>query len=184
MVYLVNQREGHAQPVCNCSCSFGATGIRTDNDSLLVVRDVVLDILFQQRAPIEVVDGNVEEALVLRIVQVHGDDMVCTGASQEICNKGAGLRNPLLVTGSGLKTIFRGLAGRGACFLVVWGSGGGRRRSAVLVLMGAVGERGDGRVSIAGRDVAVGLGRVHRVAAFRGAISVMRVARGSQTVSG
>jgi hypothetical protein len=42
------------------------------------------DVALEQVPAVEVVHGNVEEALVLRVVEVHGDDVICSRAGQEI----------------------------------------------------------------------------------------------------
>lgn len=67
-MHLVDQGEGHTKPVCDGGGALCSAGIGTDDHRLLVVWDVVLDILLQQWAAVEVVDGDVEKALVLRVV--------------------------------------------------------------------------------------------------------------------
>ena len=174
----MDQRERHTQAVRNRSGPLRPAGIRTDDDRLLVVRDMVLDVLLQQRAPVEVVDGDVKEALVLRIVQIHGDDMVCPGAGEQVCYEGAGLGYPLLVAGAGLETIFWGFGSGGTRLFVLWGLSRGRGRI-VFVMLGAIGKRGDGGVAISGGkggEVAVGLCRIQGVTAFRRAIGIMCIA--------
>jgi hypothetical protein len=64
---LVDQRKGHAKGVGDGGGSLGASSVGADNDGLLVVGDVELDIFAQQVAPVEVVDRDVEETLVLRV---------------------------------------------------------------------------------------------------------------------
>lgn len=81
---LVDQRKRHAKGISNGSCPLSSTSIRTDNDSLPIVGNVVLDVLAQKMAAVKVVNGNVEEALVLGVVQVHGDDMVSTSTGQQV----------------------------------------------------------------------------------------------------
>ena len=44
---------------------------------------------------IQIIDRDVEEALVLRVVQVHGDDVVGAGAGEQVGDEGARLRHPL-----------------------------------------------------------------------------------------
>lgn len=68
MMHLVDQGEGHTKPIGDGGGALRSAGIRTDDHSLLVVGDVVLDVLLQQRAAVEVVDGDVEKALILRVV--------------------------------------------------------------------------------------------------------------------
>lgn len=97
----MNQRKVHSQCIGNICRSLSATGVRRDDDAILhsavLGHDLVLDILSQQVAAVEIVDGDVEEALVLRVVQVHGDDVVGAGAGQEVGDEGAGLGDPLAV---------------------------------------------------------------------------------------
>lgn len=69
---------------------------------------MLLYIFLQQGSAIEIVDRNVEEALVLGIVQVHGDDMVGAGTGEKVCDQSAGLGDPLLVAGA----WFEGIRGR------------------------------------------------------------------------
>lgn len=135
----MDQCEWHSQPIRDRSGSLRAAGVRADNHRLLVVRDVVLDVLLQQRAAVEVVDGDVEEALVLRVMQVHGDDVVSACAGEKVGDECAGLGDPLLVPGAGLETIFRGLRGGWAGLVLVRGDLGEGCGSGVLVRLGAVG---------------------------------------------
>lgn len=64
---FVDEGKGHAEGVGDGGCAFGATCIGADDDGLLVVGDVELDVFAQQVAAVEVVDGDVEEALVLGV---------------------------------------------------------------------------------------------------------------------
>ena len=99
----MNERKGHPKRVRNRRGALCSSGIRADNHGLLVVWDAVLDVFAQKVAAVEIVDGNVEEALVLRIVEIHGDNVVCACASEEICNEGTGLRDPLPIAWVGLE---------------------------------------------------------------------------------
>jgi hypothetical protein len=65
--FFVNKGKRHAERIGNGSRTLGSASIRTDHDSLLVVGDVELDVFAEQVAAIQVVDGDVEEALVLWI---------------------------------------------------------------------------------------------------------------------
>jgi hypothetical protein len=78
----VDQRKGHAEGVGDGGRALGAACVWADDDGLLVVGDVELDVLAQEVAAIQVVDGDVEEALVLGVwqalaclphVRIHGD---------------------------------------------------------------------------------------------------------------
>lgn len=64
---LVNQREWHTERIGDGCSSLRTSSIRTDDDSLLVIGDVRLDVLAEKMAPVQVVNWNVEEALVLRV---------------------------------------------------------------------------------------------------------------------
>lgn len=96
--YLVDQCEFHVQVVRNCRCSLRSTCIRTDNDSILEIRDVLLDVSLDERLAIQIINRDVEEALILRVVQVHCNYVVCPSAGEKICNERSGLCDPLFVT--------------------------------------------------------------------------------------
>ena len=116
----MNQSKIHAEAVCNSGCTLCAARIRTDNNGLLEVGDVLLDIPLQQRLAVQVVDRHIKEALVLWVVQVHGDDMIGTRARQQVGDENAGLGNPLLVARLGLEAIDE-------CVVCVVVGGKGRR---------------------------------------------------------
>jgi hypothetical protein len=63
----VNEGKGHAQGVGNGGGSLCASSVGADNDGLLVVGNVGLDVFAEEMAAVEVVDWDVEEALVLRV---------------------------------------------------------------------------------------------------------------------
>ena len=123
---LVDERKGHAQRVGDSSSALCTSSIRTDDDGLLVVGDVRLDVLAEEVTAVQVVDGNVEEALVLGVylmsvqcsrqsyelptVQVHGNDMVSAGACEEVGDQSTSLSNPLAISNLGLES--RRLGGR------------------------------------------------------------------------
>lgn len=83
---FVDQRKWHSQSISNGSCTLCTASIRADDHRFLVVRNMVLNVLAQKMTPVQIVNRNVKESLILRIVQVHGDDMVSTGAGQQIRN--------------------------------------------------------------------------------------------------
>jgi hypothetical protein len=64
---LVDEGKRHAKGIGDGGGALGSTSVGTDDDSLLVVGDVVLDVLAKEVAAVEVVDGDVEEALILGI---------------------------------------------------------------------------------------------------------------------
>jgi hypothetical protein len=101
-VYLVDERKVCAEGICNVGCALCATGVGADDHAIvgstMFGDDVLLNVLFQHVPTVEVVDRNVEEALVLRVVQVHCDDVVCASTSEEVGNESTGLSNPHLVS--------------------------------------------------------------------------------------
>ena len=103
LTYLVYQSKGHVQRIRNRRRSFRTARIRADDDGLFVVGYPELNVVPEQVSAVQVVDGNVEEALILRVVQVHRDDMVRPGAGQQVRNQRAGLSDPLLVAALWLK---------------------------------------------------------------------------------
>lgn len=64
---LVNQGKRHAESVGDGGCALRTSSIRGDYNSLLVVGDVELDVFAEEVTAIEVVHGDIEEALVLWI---------------------------------------------------------------------------------------------------------------------
>jgi hypothetical protein len=64
---LVDEGEGHAERVGDGCSALCASRIRTDDDGLLVVGYVRLDVLAQEVTAVQVIDGDVEEALILRV---------------------------------------------------------------------------------------------------------------------
>lgn len=64
---FVDEGKGHAEGVGDGGCALGAAGVGGDDDGLLVVGDVELDVFAEKVAAVEVVDGDVEEALVLGV---------------------------------------------------------------------------------------------------------------------
>ena len=99
------ERKTDSQRVCNGGSSFGSTCIRADNDTIFEIRNFLLNVLLEQWPPIQVVNGYVEETLILRVVKVHSNDVVGAGASKKISNKCAGLCNPLSVAWTRLECV-------------------------------------------------------------------------------
>ena len=102
---LMNECKLDAQRISDSSSSFGASSIRTDHDTASVVGNVVLDVLLQERSTVQIVDGNVKETLILRVMEIHCDDMICSSTGQEVCYKGSCLSYPLSIAGSGLECV-------------------------------------------------------------------------------
>lgn len=99
----MNQCKIRLEAVGDQGSSLRTSGIGGHDDGVLVARNLRLDIVLDQGLSVEVVDGNVKEALVLGVVKIHRDDVVCAGASEQVGNQSAGLGNPVLVTGLGLE---------------------------------------------------------------------------------
>lgn len=99
----MNQGKIRLEAVSDQGSSLRTSGIGGDYDGVLVARDLRLDVVLDQGLSVEIVDGNIKEALVLGIVKIHSDDVVCAGASQQVGNQSAGLGNPVLVTRLGLE---------------------------------------------------------------------------------
>lgn len=99
----MNKRKGHTQSIGDGSCTFGTASIWTDDDGVLILRNVELDVLAQEMFAVQVVDGDVEETLILRVVKVHCDDVIGASAGKKVGDKSTSLCDPLLVTSLGLK---------------------------------------------------------------------------------
>lgn len=82
LAYFVNKSEVHLQAVCNSSSTLSSTGVWRDDDSILEIWDVLLDVALKKWLSVKVVDWNIKEALVLWIVEVHGDNVISTGTGQ------------------------------------------------------------------------------------------------------
>lgn len=64
---LVDKRKGHPERIGNGGGTLSASSVGTHDYRLLVVGNVELDVFAEEVAAIQVVDGDVEEALVLGI---------------------------------------------------------------------------------------------------------------------
>jgi len=124
---LVNQGKSHVQLISDGSSTLGTAGVGANNNSILVVGDILLNVPLDERLGVQVVNGDIEEALVLRIMKIHRDHMVRSSASQQVCNECASLGNPLLVARLGLEAVDKILV------LVVVGGVAELRRDRILV---------------------------------------------------
>lgn len=102
---LMDQSKLHTKRVRNGRRSFCTTCIWTDHDAVLVIRDILLYVFLEEWSAVQVVHWNVEEALILWVVQIHGDNMVSPCAGEEIGNQGPSLGNPLSVPRPRLERI-------------------------------------------------------------------------------
>lgn len=74
----------------------GAASIWADNDTVGDI-EVLTDILEHAGLGVQVVDGDVEEALDLAGVQVHGDDVVAASGLEHVRHQLGGDRSTTLV---------------------------------------------------------------------------------------
>lgn len=109
LYYLVNECKVHVEAIRNSGSSLCTTRVGRNDDSLLVIGYMGLDIVLDEEFTVKVVDGNVEKSLVLRVVKVHGDDVIGASASKKISNKSAGLGDPLLIARLGSEAVDSGL---------------------------------------------------------------------------
>lgn len=63
----MDKGKGHAEGISNGRGSLGTTSVRGDDHGLLVVGDVELDVFAEKVTAVEVVYGDIEESLVLRV---------------------------------------------------------------------------------------------------------------------
>lgn len=84
---LISDPLGGAQNPRSKDLPFGTTSIRTNDDSISPPGNFRLDVLHHCRLGKEVVNGDVEETLNLRSMQIHGDYVVGTGNGEEVGDK-------------------------------------------------------------------------------------------------
>lgn len=65
---------------------FGIISIGRYYDGVFVVGDVLLNVVLDERFFVKVVDGNIEVILILRVVEVYGNDVVCISVGKEVSN--------------------------------------------------------------------------------------------------
>lgn len=63
----MDEGEGHAERIGDGGRTLSTASIGADDDGLLVVGDVELDVFAQEMAAVQVVDRDVEEALILGV---------------------------------------------------------------------------------------------------------------------
>jgi hypothetical protein len=100
--FLVDESEAEVETVGNGSSSLGTTGVGRDNDTVLDL-EVVADPAEGAGLGVEVVDRDVEEALDLRGVEIHSDDMVAASGLKHVSHQtgsDGGARFVLLVLAS------------------------------------------------------------------------------------
>merc|ERR1712241_420851 len=75
--FFVDERKFDVQSVCDCGHPLCPSSVGTHYDCVPPAFDVLLDPLEDGGLRVQVVDGDVEEALDLARVQVHRDYVVC-----------------------------------------------------------------------------------------------------------
>jgi hypothetical protein len=65
----------------------GTSCVGTDDDGVLPSGDLLLDICSEDRLGEEIIDGDIEESLNLRGVQVKGNDVICASNSEQVGNE-------------------------------------------------------------------------------------------------
>jgi hypothetical protein len=68
--FLVNKSEGHAERIGNSGRTLRTTSVGTDHDGLLEVGNVELDVFAEEMTAVQIVHGDVEEALILRVCRL------------------------------------------------------------------------------------------------------------------
>lgn len=105
--FLVDQRKAKIKTISDRSGSFCAPCIRTDDDALLDWQ-VLSNPPECARFGVQVIYRDIEEALDLASMQIHGDDMVTACRLQHVCHelrRNGGTRFVLLVL-SGIREIW------------------------------------------------------------------------------
>lgn len=102
----MNQGEGSLESIGDRGDSFSTTGIGRDDDAL---GNVVVKSNPTEHAGlgIEVVDGDVKEALNLRSVQIHSDDMVAASGLEHVGHElgGDGSARLVLLVLTGVREV-------------------------------------------------------------------------------
>lgn len=83
---LVDEGKAEIEAVGDGSSSLGTTSVGRDDDTVLNL-EVVADPAEGAGLSVEVVDRDVEEALDLRSVKVHGDDVVAAGGLKHVSHQ-------------------------------------------------------------------------------------------------
>lgn len=109
LAFLVDEREGEVQSVGHAGCALGTAGVGADDHAFVLVGvvaavfcccsssrssssassftgvdEVLADPFHRRGLGVEVVDRDVEEALDLGGVEVHGDDVVAAGGLEHV----------------------------------------------------------------------------------------------------
>lgn len=83
LTLLVDQGEIQVEPVRNRCGPLGASSIGRNDDGVLEIQ-ILTDVFEHGRFGKQVVDGNIEEPLYLRRMQIHGDDVIAARCLQHV----------------------------------------------------------------------------------------------------
>ncbi|GMR41166.1 hypothetical protein PMAYCL1PPCAC_11361, partial [Pristionchus mayeri] len=97
LALLVDEGEVDVETVGDRRHSLGSSCIGRHDHGALPVGNALLDVLEDGRLGVQVVDGNVEEALDLRGVQVHRDDVVGASHREHVSHQLGGYGRTRLV---------------------------------------------------------------------------------------
>jgi hypothetical protein len=86
---LVDEREAEVEAISNGSSSLGTASVGGDDNTILDL-EVVADPAEGAGLSVEVVDRDVEEALDLRGVEVHSNDVVAAGGLKHVSHQAGG----------------------------------------------------------------------------------------------
>ena len=90
---LVNDSERNAETVCEVSCSCYRTEVGGNyHNIVLIVLELFNEVWCKDRHTEEVVNRDIEEALYLRAVEVHGKNSVCACCCDKVGNELCGDR--------------------------------------------------------------------------------------------
>src|SRR5207248_612446 len=87
---FIDKGERQLQPLGVVGGFFDVAGVRRDDDRVAQVQ--LVEVLEQHRGGEEVVGRDAEEAVDLRLVEVHGQDAVRAGGHEEVGDQAAGDR--------------------------------------------------------------------------------------------
>lgn len=93
---LVDKSEAGVEVVGNGGSTLGATSIGGDDHAVLGLV-VLANVAKERRLRVQVVDGDAEEALDLRSMEINGDNVVGTGGLQHVGDKSGANRSAGLV---------------------------------------------------------------------------------------
>ena len=81
---LVHDRQITTESFVVTQRAFDTAFVWADHDDIVAAQALLLEMLVQHRCGVEVINWNIKEALDLCRVQIHCEDSVCTGASDNV----------------------------------------------------------------------------------------------------